>query len=57
MQKSDITYNEISQEMENFIIHDIINQFMPMKNDESNESKNEDSKNDESMIFCFAKYY
>ena len=42
MQKSDITYNEISQEMENFIIHDIINQFMPMKNDESNESKGED---------------
>lgn len=46
MQKSDITYNEISQEMENFIIHDIISQFMPMKNDtnESNESKEDISK-------------
>ena len=44
MQKSDITYNEISQEMENFIIHDIISQFMPMKNDESNETKEDISK-------------
>ena len=43
MQKSDITYNEISQEMENFIIHDIINQFMPMKND-TNETKEDISK-------------
>ena len=41
MQKSDNSYNEISQEIENFIINDIISQFMPMKNDtyESNEEK------------------
>ena len=44
MQKSDITYNDISQEMENLIIHDIISQFMPMKNDESNETKEDISK-------------
>ena len=44
MDKSDITYNDISQEMENFIINDIISQFMPMKNDESNESKEDISK-------------
>ena len=44
MQKSDNSYNEISQEMENFIINDIISQFMPMKNDESNESKEDISK-------------
>ena len=36
MENSDIQYNVISQETENFIIHDIISQFMPMKN-ESNE--------------------
>ena len=36
MEKSEITENiyfsEISQEMENFIIHDIINQFIPFSN-------------------------
>lgn len=46
MQNSNIEYNDISQEMENFIINDIISQFMPMKNDanESNESKEDISK-------------
>ena len=44
MENSNIEYNDISQEMENFIIHDIISQFMPMKNDESNESKEDISK-------------
>ena len=43
MKNSDIEYNVISQETENFIIHDIIIQFMPMKN-ESNESKEDISK-------------
>ena len=32
MRKSDINYNDISQEMENLIIHDIINQFIPFNN-------------------------
>ena len=32
MQKSDNSYNEISQEMENLIIHDIVNQFIPFSN-------------------------
>ena len=32
MQKSDNIYNDISKEMENFIIHDIINQFVPFSN-------------------------
>ena len=46
MQNSDVEYNDISQEMENFIINDILSQFMPMKNDanESNESKEDISK-------------
>ena len=44
MQNSDVEYNDISQEMENFIINDIISQFMPIKNDESNESKEDISK-------------
>ncbi len=46
MENSNIEYNDISQEMENFIIHDIISQFMPMKNDttESNETKEDISK-------------
>lgn len=46
MQNSDVEYNMISQETENFIIHDIISQFIPMKNDtnESNESKEDISK-------------
>ena len=44
MENSDIQYNVISQETENFIIHDIISQFMPMKNDESNETKEYISK-------------
>ena len=43
METSDIEYNVISQETENFIIHDIISQFMPMKN-ESNETKEDISK-------------
>ena len=43
MENSDIQYNVISQETENFIIHDIISQFMPMKN-ESNETKEDISK-------------
>ena len=43
MENSDIQYNVISQETENFIIHDIISQFMPMKN-ETNESKEDISK-------------
>jgi hypothetical protein len=43
MENSDIEYNVISQETENFIIHDIISQFMPMKN-ESNETKEDISK-------------
>ena len=43
MENSDIEYNVISQETENFIIHDIISQFMPMKN-ETNESKEDISK-------------
>ena len=43
MENSDIKYNVISQETENFIIHDIISQFMPMKN-ETNESKEDISK-------------
>ena len=43
MENSDIHYNVISQETENFIIHDIISQFMPMKN-ESNETKEDISK-------------
>ena len=43
MKNSDIQYNVISQETENFIIHDIISQFMPMKN-ETNESKEDISK-------------
>ena len=41
MQKSDINYNDISQEMENFIIHDIIKQFIPCSNG-VDESKGED---------------
>ena len=41
MQNSDVEYNDISQEMENFIIHDIISQFMPNKN-ETNEEKGEE---------------
>jgi hypothetical protein len=46
MQNSDVEYNDISQEMENFIINDILSQFMPMKNEtnESNESKEDISK-------------
>ena len=43
MENSDVEYNVISQETENFIIHDIISQFMPMKN-ETNESKEDISK-------------
>jgi hypothetical protein len=43
MENSDIQYNVISQETENFIIHDIISQFIPMKN-ETNESKEDISK-------------
>ena len=43
MENSDIQYNVISQETENFIIHDIISQFIPMKN-EINESKEDISK-------------
>ena len=43
MENSDVEYNVISQETENFIIHDIISQFMPMKN-ESNETKEDISK-------------
>ena len=41
MEKSDNSYNEISQEMENFIIHDIINQFKPFSNG-ADEEKSED---------------
>ena len=41
MQKSDITYNDISQEMESLIIENIINQFKPI-NYEVEESKGED---------------
>ena len=43
MENSDVEYNVISQETENFIIHDIISQFIPMKN-ETNESKEDISK-------------
>lgn len=43
MENSDVEYNVISQETENFIIHDIISQFMPMKND-TNETKEDISK-------------
>ena len=43
MENSDIQYNVISQETENFIIHDIISQFILMKN-ETNESKEDISK-------------
>ena len=43
MENSDVEYNVISQETENFIIHDIISQFIPMKN-ESNETKEDISK-------------
>ena len=43
MENSDVEYNVISQETENFIIHDIISQFMPIKND-TNESKEDISK-------------
>jgi hypothetical protein len=48
MENSDVEYNVISQEMENFIIHDIISQFMPNKN-ETNEEKGEE---DISKISC-----
>ena len=41
MEKSDIYYNERPQEMENFIIHDIIKQFIPFSNG-VDESKGED---------------
>ena len=41
MQNSDINYNDISQEMENLIIHDIINQFIPFSNG-VDEEKGED---------------
>ena len=44
MQKSDITYNAISQEMESLIIENIIDQFKPINYDESNESKEDISK-------------
>ena len=43
MENSDVEYNVISHETENFIIHDIISQFMPMKN-ETNETKEDISK-------------
>jgi len=43
MENSNVEYNVISQETENFIIHDIISQFIPMKN-ESNETKEDISK-------------
>ena len=43
MENSNVEYNVISQETENFIIHDIISQFMPMKND-TNETKEDISK-------------
>ena len=41
MEKSDITYDMVSEEMENFIIQDIINQFKPIEHD-TNEEKGED---------------
>ena len=41
MQNSDVEYNMISQETENFIINDIINQFKPI-NYETEETKGED---------------
>ena len=41
MEKSDITYDMVSEEMENFIIQDIINQFKPIEYD-TNEEKGED---------------
>ena len=44
MQKSDINYNDISQEMENFIIHDIIKQFMPFSNGVDEEKSEDISK-------------
>ena len=43
MENSNVEYNVISQETENFIIHDIISQFMPIKND-TNETKEDISK-------------
>ena len=41
MEKSDITYDMVSEEMENFIIQDIINQFKPIEHD-TNEEKGDD---------------
>ena len=41
MEKSDITYDMVSEEMENFIIQEIINQFKPIEHD-TNEEKGED---------------
>ena len=43
MEKSDITYDMVSEEMENFIIQDIINQFKPIEHD-TNETKEDISK-------------
>ena len=43
MENSNVEYNVISQETENFIIHDIISQFMPIKNN-TNETKEDISK-------------
>ena len=55
MQNSDVEYNDISQEMENFIINDIISQFMPMKND-ANETNEEKGEEDISKI-SYNDYY
>jgi hypothetical protein len=41
MEKSDITYDMVSEEMENFIIQEIINQFKPIEHD-TNEEKGDD---------------
>ena len=51
MENSDIHYNVISQETENFIIHDIISQFMPMKNESLSFFEKKDRVASEKIYF------